>query len=164
LTIARFAYMSIKTISLIFKTLFMRNIFLALAILLFTASASIAQCDSKTKWQGAKGELVDPDGNVVDTKSATFVVIANAKTVSVEIVEEPGNPIDGDVSETTCEWKEAFKEGKSVYKTVLVQANGDSSPAVITIEGKDGKLTATLEIERMEGKKVRIYLDKYETL
>jgi len=46
----------------------------------------------------------------------------------------------------------------------LVQANGDSSPAVITIEGKDGKLTATLEIERMEGKKVRIYLDKYETL
>lgn len=142
----------------------MRNIFLAFVLVLLTAGAAFAQCDKKVKWQGAKGELVDPDGNVVDTKTATFIIIADSKTISLEIVEDEGGRLEGNVSESTCEWKEAFKNGKAVYKTTLVRPDGNSSVSTITIEAKDGKLTAVVEMDRFEGKKAKIYLNTYETL
>lgn len=142
----------------------MRNIFLAFALVLFTATASMAQCDKKIKWQGAKGELVDADGNVVDTKEATFVIIADAKTISIEITEEQNSKLESNVTETTCEWKEAFKSGKSIYKTTFVGPDGQTSASTITIEAKDGKLTAVVEMEKLDGRKVKIQLDKYETL
>ena len=142
----------------------MRNIILVLALVLMTSAASFAQCDKKVKWQGAKGELKGTDGNVAETKSATFIIIADAKTISLEILEDEGGKLEGNVTETTCEWKEAFKNGKATYKTTLVRPDGNSSATTVTIEGKDGKFTAIVEMDRLEGKKVRVYLDKHEAL
>ena len=142
----------------------MRNIILAFALILFTAAGSFAQCDKKVKWIGAKGELIGTGGDVEDTKEATFMITVDSKNISLEISENPNERIEGPVTESTCEWKEAFKNGKGVYKATLTKPNGQSTAATISIEGKDGKFIVLLELEQMEGKKVRVYIDKYETL
>jgi hypothetical protein len=142
----------------------MQNIILALVITLFTSVASFAQCDKKVKWQAAKAELVDESGNVVDTKEGRIVITTDAKTIRFEILESENETAEGTVSETTCEWKEAFKNGKSTYKAAMTGRNGDSQNASITVEGKDGKVKLTLELEKLNGKKVIINVDKYEVI
>lgn len=142
----------------------MQNIILALAITLFTSVASFGQCDKKVKWQAAKAELIDENGNVVDTKEGSIVITTDAKTVRFEILESENETAEGTVSETTCEWKDAFKNGKSTYKANMTSNRGDTQSASFVIEGKDGKLTMVLELEKLQGRKVRISIDKYETI
>jgi hypothetical protein len=142
----------------------MHNIILAVALVLFTSVASFAQCDKKVKWKATKAELIDENGQVSDTKEGNISITADSKTVTLEIEQSPNDKLEGTINESTCEWKEAFKNGKTVLKTSLNERGGDVSPGTITIEGKDGKLTITLEIEKMNGKKVRIAIDKYETI
>lgn len=139
----------------------MQNIILALALVLLTSLASIAQCDKKIKWQAAKAEMIDQSGTVMDTKEG-ITITSDSKKILFELAAEPDNPLEGVVNETACEWKEAFKNGKTVIKANISGRDGNSSPATITIEGKDGKLTLILDMERMQGRKVRMNLDKYE--
>jgi hypothetical protein len=142
----------------------MQNIILALVITLFTSIASFAQCDKKVKWQAAKAEMVDENGNVVDTKEGKIVITTDAKTIRFEIQESENETAEGAVSESTCEWKEAFKNGKTTYKASMTGRNGDSQNASFTIEGKDGKVKLTLELEKLGGKKIIINVDKYEVI
>jgi hypothetical protein len=142
----------------------MKHILLAIALVLFTGVASFAQCDKKVKWKATKAELIDENGQVADTKEGNINITADSKTITLEIEESPNDKLEGTVNESSCEWKEAFKNGKMVLKASLNERDGDVSPGTITIEGKDGKLTITLEIEKMNGRKVRIAIDKYETI
>jgi hypothetical protein len=140
----------------------MQNIILAIALVLMTSVASVAQCDKKVKWQATKAELLDESGQVVDNKTGTITVTADSKTVTIEIAENENDKLEGTVNETTCNWKEAYKNGKSTLKTTMMDRSGGTSPATLTIEGKDGKLTIIVELEKMNGKKVRINIEKYE--
>jgi hypothetical protein len=142
----------------------MQNIILALALVLFTSVASFAQCDKKVKWQAAKAELINENGDVEDTKEGTIVITTDSKNIVLEIVESPDNKLEGTVTESTCEWKEAFKNGKTTLKATLQERDGETSPGTITIEGKDGKFIITVQIEKMNGKKVRINVDKHEVI
>lgn len=143
----------------------MRNIFLALALIVFTSAASFAQCDKKVKWQASKAEMISEDGStVVDTKEGAIVITTDAKTVKFEIVGSDDETAEGTVTATTCEWKEAFKNGKTTYKASMMGRDGNSQQADITIEGKDGKVILTLILEKFNGKKVRINVDKYEAI
>lgn len=142
----------------------MQNIILALVLVLFTSFASFAQCDKKVKWQATKAELIDESGQVSDIKEGNITLTADSKTIVIEIAENPNDKLEGTVNESTCEWKEAFKNGKTVLKTTMNDRGGDTSPGTITIEGKDGKLTITVEIEKLNGKKVRINVDKHEVI
>jgi len=142
----------------------MQKIILALAILLLTSVASFAQCDKKVKWQAAKGELVDENGTVIDTKEGPIVITTDSKNIKFEILEKPNESAEGVIGETTCEWKEDFRNGKTVIKATMTGSRGDATPAVFTIEGKDGKLTITVEIERLQGNRVLINVDKYEVI
>jgi hypothetical protein len=142
----------------------MKNIILAFAILLLTAVSASAQCDKKVKWQATKAEMLDTDGNVVDTKQGTIIIITDSKNVSLEIVENPSDKLEGTISDYSCEWKEAFKNGKTSFKTTLTNPNGETSTATFNIEGKDGKLTITLQLDRMNGKTIRIAVEKQEVI
>jgi hypothetical protein len=142
----------------------MRNIILAFAIVLLTSVSAFAQCDKKVKWQATKAEMLDESGNVVDTKQGTINITADSKTIIVEIAEEPGDKMEGTISEHSCEWKEAFKNGKTSFKAILNDPNGQSSPATFNIEGKDGKLIITVQLERMNGKTIRIAVEKHEVI
>lgn len=142
----------------------MQNIILAFAIVLLTSVSAFAQCDKKVKWQGSKAELLDESGNVVDTKQGTINITTDSKNITLEIVEEPNDKLEGTISENSCEWKEAFKNGKTSFKASLSNPNGETSTATFNIEGKDGKLIITFQLDRMDGKTIRIAVEKHEVI
>jgi hypothetical protein len=142
----------------------MQNIILAFAIVLLTSVSTFAQCDKKVKWHTTKAEVLDESGNVVDSKQGTISITTDTKNVTIEIVEDPGGKLEGTVSEHNCEWKEAFKNGKTSFKANLNNPNGETAVGTFTIEGKDGKLTITIQLDRMDGKTIRIAVEKHEVI
>ena len=87
-------------------------------------------------------------------------------SVKTSIILKHGDKEDdalkGDIKDLVCDWKEAFKNGKTSFKSQLLEPSGDAKDAIVTIEGKDGKLTILVELVNMEGKKLRIYVDSYK--
>jgi hypothetical protein len=51
---------------------------------------------------------------------------------------------------------------KSGIKGELTEGHNDVHDAVITIEGKDGQVTITLELNDKPDMKIKAYVDKYE--
>jgi hypothetical protein len=142
----------------------MKKVLLSLTVILFAAVSIFAQCDKKIKYQGSKAELLDEKGNVVDTKSGSILVTTDAKNITLDIVENPNDKLEGTINGTECDWKEAFKVGKTALKVNVVTQNGETSAGTLTVEGKDGKLTITFQMDVMQGKSARIYVDKYEVI
>jgi hypothetical protein len=141
----------------------MQNIILTVALLILTSVATHAQCDKKVAWHANKGELIDINGQVVDTKEEEFSVTISKTEINIEVKNQPGDAISGVVKETNCNWQQAYKNGKTVIKAEMKKSsNGETSPATLTIEGKDGTITILVEIEKMEGRKFRLLIDKYE--
>jgi hypothetical protein len=142
----------------------MQSIILALMILLITTLAGSGQCNRKVDWHAVKAELLDESGQVVDTKEGAILLSTDKSTIMLSMKEAPHKSIEGTITESNCDWKNAFKSGKSVYKAELYKSNNqqDSSNSTFTIEAKDGKITILMEIEKMQGKKIRIPVDKYE--
>ena len=142
----------------------MQNIILAFAIVLLTAVSAFAQCDKKVKWQATKAEMLDQSGTVVDTKEGTINITTDSKNISLEIVENPGDKLEGTISEHSCDWKEAFKNGKTSFKANLNNPNGETAVGTFNIEGKDGKLIITFQLDRMNGRTIRIAVEKHEVI
>jgi hypothetical protein len=142
----------------------MQKIILALSLVIVTGLTAVAQCDKKIKWTASKAEMYDQSGNVIDNKTATFLITMDSKNILLDIVENEEDKLEGTVGETTCEWKEAFKAGKSSSKVNMMNKNGETSAGTISVEGKDGKLIITFTLDMMNGKYVKIYVDKYEVL
>jgi hypothetical protein len=140
----------------------MQKIILALAMLLLTGLQGIAQCDKKVTWHATKADLIDANGTLLQTKEATLTLETDSQKVILSVKESPEDGMEGVVKEKTCDWKEAFKNGKTVYHMTLNNSGGKNSKAVFTVEAKDGKITILAEIEMMEGKKLLIYIDTYE--
>ena len=72
------------------------------------------------------------------------------------------NKMSGPVKSVVCNWKTAFKEGKTVIKAILTDRSGDAKDVTITIEGKDGKVTLLAEVDEMPDHKIKVTLDKFE--
>jgi len=141
----------------------MQNIVLALAILLMTTLAGSGQCNRKVNWHAAKAELLDENGQVVDTKEGAILMTTDKSTIVVSIKDVPNQGMEGTITASNCDWKEVFKNGKTVYKAEMHRVNSDNnSNGTFTIEAKDGKISILMEIEKMQGKKIRIPVDKYE--
>jgi hypothetical protein len=142
---------------------FMQSILLALTILLLTTVTGVGQCNRKVNWHAAKAELLDENGQVVDTKEGAITMTTDKSTIKLSIKEKPNKSIEGTIRESNCDWKEVFKNGKTVYKAEMRKTNSDNnSNGTFTIEAKDGKITILMEVEKMQGKKIRIPVDKYE--
>ena len=69
--------------------------------------------------------------------------------------------LEGTVKEKTCDWREPFRNGKTIYHA-SVTVDGTLSDAVFIVEAKEGKITLSLEIEARQGRKFLIYIDRYE--
>jgi hypothetical protein len=145
------------------QTFVMHNIFLALSILLMTAITGNGQCNRKVNWHAAKAELLDENGVVVDTDNESVLMVTDKSTISFSSKTQPNQSLEGVIKETNCNWKDAFKNGKTIYKAELRKSNSDKiSNGTIVIEAKEGRATITMEMEEMPGKKVRLSIDKYE--
>jgi hypothetical protein len=141
----------------------MQNIFLALAILVLTTITGYGQCHRKINWQAAKAELLDENGQVIDTKEGAIVMSTDRSSLSLTIKDAPGQSMEGTIKDVHCNWQHAFKEGKTVYLADIHHVNSnDKSNGTFTIEARDGKITILMELDKLEGKKIRIPVEKYE--
>ena len=130
-------------------------------LILFVASLQgISQCDKKVKWYGAKGEMLDANGTLLDTREDSIFLDTDPQKITLKFKSD-NKSLEGTVKEKTCDWKEPFKNGKSVYQTT-VSVDGSFSNASFTVEAREGKITLLLVIEAMADKKFLIYIDRYE--
>ncbi|MBD1366228.1 hypothetical protein IDJ77_20620 [Mucilaginibacter sp. ZT4R22] len=142
------------------KTKHLKKAVLAFALILAGSTTSFAQCDkpvmlisSATNYYNAKGELQrSKEEETIITLTKTQVIIA------------PGNEehkMTGDIKTYTCNWATPYKDGKTVVTTVFTDG-GKSFNATVTIEGKAGKVTATMEAAEMPNIKIQVVADKFE--
>lgn len=141
----------------------MQIITLALAILTLTTISGNGQCHRKVNWQATRAELLDENGQVIDTKKGAIVMTTDKSTLSLIVKDEPNQSMEGGITDMSCNWPDAFKNGKSVYKADMHRVNNDSkSNVTFTIEAREGRINILMEFDKLEGKKIRIPVDKYE--
>ena len=129
-------------------------------ILLITSVQAISQCEKKVTWYASKGDMCDTNGTVLDTKIDSITLETDPQKITLRFKSDEKG-LEGTVKEKTCDWKEPFKNGKTVYHAT-VSIEGRPSSAVFTVEAREGKITLSLVIEAREGKKFIIYIDRYE--
>jgi hypothetical protein len=138
----------------------MKKIVLAV-LLLGGTSAAFAQCDKHVLLSSSKTEYTDASGNVERTEDEKSTVEINKDTILIS----PGHEqtMTGTIVSKTCNWTVPFKEGKSVMKVQLVNAEGgETRNLTITIEGKEGKLTLLAVMDEMPDRQIRVPLDSFK--
>lgn len=129
-------------------------------IIVATSLQAISQCDKKVTWYASKGEMLDIGGTLLDTKIDSIFLETDPQKITLRFKSDQ-KTLEGTVKEKTCDWKEPFRNGKTVYHA-NVTVEGGTSNAIFTVEAKDGKITLTLTIEARADKKFLIYIDRYE--
>lgn len=130
-------------------------------LVLVCSTTGFAQCDKILVLTSSKTDFLDASGTLKKSEEEN-TVIEIAKT---EMTITPGgeeNKMSGPVKSVVCNWKTAFKEGKTVIKAILTDRSGDAKDVTITIEGKDGKVTLLAEVDEMPDHKIKVTLDKFE--
>ena len=134
---------------------------ICISLILFVASSqAIAQCDKKVTWYASKGEMYDASGALLDTKQDSIFLETDPQKIMLRFKSDQ-KALEGTVNEKTCDWKEPFRNGKTVYHA-SVFLDDKTSNAVFTVEGKDGKIKLSLSMEARPDKKFIIYIDTYE--
>ena len=129
-------------------------------IIFATSLKAISQCDKKVTWYASKGEMLDISGALLDTKIDSIFLETDPQKITLRFKSDQ-KTLEGTVKEKTCDWKEPFRNGKTVYHAD-VTVEGGTSNAIFTVEAKNGKITLTLTIDARADKKFLIYIDRYE--
>ena len=112
----------------------MKKTLLSFAVLLLAATASMAQCDKRVTYTSDKQEMISPEGDVVNNKTDALTIEFTKENITINVGEKAG-AMTASIKETTCQWKEIYKEGK---------------------------LQILVEMARLDGKKIRVLVNKYE--
>ena len=140
----------------------MKSTIIALLLFLAGSTVCLAQCDKKLSLVTSKTEHLDGSGNLERTADEQTVIEIIDKKISVNI-ENGKQTLKGTIKSNTCDWKTPFKEGKSVINTTISDEDGGGEKDyLLTIEGKDGKVTLTAESVQDPDRKLRFVLDKFE--
>lgn len=137
----------------------MKTMLLALVLLVASLQA-ISQCDRKVNWYAVKGEMYDQSGNLLDSRSDSIFFETDRQKVTLRFKSDD-KVLEGTVKEKICDWKEPFKNGKTIYHTTVI-IDGETSNASFTVEARDAKVILWVEIQIRSERKFKIYLDNYE--
>ena len=138
----------------------MKKVLVLAAACIVSGIAARAQCDKNIKWISAKSEFIDTSGNIENTKDETVEVTTGAKKISINLQGEHTANMSGDVSDYTCNWKDS-KNGKAVFKSTLIDTDGKTRHATITIEEVNGETTILLVAEE-EPTRIRLSVDSFQ--
>ncbi|OOQ59216.1 hypothetical protein [Mucilaginibacter pedocola] len=67
----------------------------------------------------------------------------------------------GTIKSYDCTWTTPYKEGKTVVTTQFTDG-GKTLNATVTIEGKAGKVTATMQAQELPDMKIQVVADRFE--
>jgi len=139
----------------------MKTLIITLSLILTGTLMCFAQCDKSTVLTSSHTVYLAPDGSVERAVDESAEV--HLSGASIVITHGPEKEqTTGTTKTLSCNWATPFKEGKTVLSAVLEDRSGDQRNATITIVGKDGKVTFTLEVEGMQGRKIQVTADKFE--
>lgn len=114
----------------------------------------VALTSSKTDYFDGSGVLqrsVDENSTIEITKKQVLINPGNS-----------GNLMTANITSATCDWSAPYKEGKSVIKAETEIEPGNIRHSTITIEGKDGKITFTMEITEMPDRVIKVTIDSFK--
>lgn len=139
----------------------MKKIIVSLtAVFCFAGIHSFAQCDKKLLLTSSKTEYLDTAGNITRSVNEKSTVEIKEKEI---VIAAEGNPtMTGSYKVESCNWAAAFKKGKSVYTAHFEQQGQEDRNIIITIEGKDGKISFVAKIKERPDRIIRLYPDKFE--
>ena len=141
----------------------MKSIIIALVLLAAGSTVSLAQCDKKISLSSSKTEHFDASGALKHADDEKTVVVFDKSDIAVTITKGDGDQkLTGKVKSTVCNWKEAFKEGKTTLNVTLNNDNGESRDFAITVEGKDGKIALWAESKEEPDDRIKLDIDKFE--
>lgn len=121
-----------------------------------------AQCNKKVIWTGSKAEFLDANGAVENTLTEKVEVISSKTDIKLSHSDKDDDALTGKIKDLSCNWSDAFKNGKTVIKSDLAEGMNPANNGVITIEGKDGKITILVTMDNREGKTIKLYIDSYK--
>jgi hypothetical protein len=119
-----------------------------------------AQCNKDIKWTSSKSEFIDTAGNIEQTRDETVELTTGSKKISLILTGEHAASMTGDVSAYSCNWTDK-QNGKAVIKSTLVDNEGKTRHATITIEEVSGKTNILLAAEE-EPTKIRLSVASFE--
>jgi hypothetical protein len=128
--------------------------------LLFLTFTSFAQCDKNLVLTSSKTEYLNAAGAVQRTVEEDCVI--RVSKTEVTIAPSGHDKMIGSVASITCDWKEPFKEGKTIVEAKFKDDNGAESAATITIEGKGGKVTCLMKQKERPDRIIRVTVDKFK--
>lgn len=140
----------------------MKSTFLALLLLLTGGAVCFAQCDKTLTMTASKTEHLDASDNLERAVDEQTAIEINKTKISV-VIENGKQTLTGVIKSNTCNWETPFKQGKSVISTTISDEDGGGTKDyMLTIEGKDGKVTLLAQSVQDPGRKLRFTLDKFE--
>jgi hypothetical protein len=139
----------------------MKNILFVILALLLAGKGAIAQCDKKMIAHSEKQEMLNEQGEMVDGKDDILDFEFTKEKITINR-QGADQPMIATIKETTCEWKDAFKNGKSFFKVEYLYPNGQSGNGSFEVEGKEGKILLYVIMDRMPGRKIRVITTKFE--
>ena len=132
---------------------------LLIACTIFCDTAS-AQCDKKQVLISSKTEYLDQNDVLKKTVDETTRIEINAKSITISPADKT---MIGVIKSVSCNWKTAFKEGKTEFKADF-EDDGETRPVKIILEGKGGKISFLVILEKEEDKRIRVWADSFEEL
>lgn len=135
----------------------MKKIFLIM-LAAATGTLTYAQCDKPYSLTASKTEYLDAN-NIVQRTEVENTTLEIDKSGIVITRADGGNKMTGTVKPVSCEWKVPFKEGKTVFKSVL-NDDGQELNITFTIESKEGKLVVVAQMDDDPNVRIRVAVDK----
>jgi hypothetical protein len=140
----------------------MKQTLLLLAALCLISAGLKAQCPAHVKYTASKMEIYDSTMTLTDSKDVvtTFETTDKGFTGSQEGDEDV---LQGTLKSATCDWKEAYVNGKMVMVCDITDPHETIENAMVTIEAVNGKITITMHAKKeYPNRIIRLPVDKYE--
>lgn len=142
----------------------MNKIFLTAMLLCTLTKWTYAQCDKKIVWTSMKEEWLNGKGELQHTDQDKVVIEMSRTGITLNHNDDPNDAMTGSIKDFTCNWTEPYKNGKTVIKSDLMEGHGDVHDAILTVEGKGGQITITLQLNDKPDMVIRMYPDHHEEI
>jgi hypothetical protein len=138
----------------------MKKTIVMVAICVTLSLVSKAQCNQNIKWTSSKTEFLDAANKLEHANDETVIVTASQTKITIVPHGSTEETMTGDITGYACNWTDK-QNGKTSFKSVLVDASGDRKHATINIEAVNGKTTILLEVEERPSK-IKLYIYSFE--
>src|SRR5579863_5856867 len=99
----------------------MKNILIIILCVFGVNAITNAQCSKKVIWTGSKAEFLDANGAVENTLNEKVEVVSSKTDIKLSHSDKDDDALTGKVKDLSCNWSDAFKNGKTIIKADLAE-------------------------------------------